>query len=322
MRAAILLLALAAASQAEERYRPEDLAAAARYVEAHPDFGSRFARRWEEALGELSSLKEHRDFVLRKKSIRLRIEDPKPGAGISRDTAVAAYKDGGLYLNRVALVLEAHNLESIGVPHEQTPEILAWKFLSTLAHEIRHGIIQQELEARAGFFTPILLEDEVLASFDEVVVLKEAIAARSRFWEKRLLLHIDKENGTLLADWARPGGLERNVRERYPAKVSALEIGREGLLRELEEEERRLKGILRDTETARRILASARTAAEREAARKYLDTPPGDAEVRRMVEANRRAREGVADPRRWKIFSDYMRRRVDALRREWRRQHP
>ncbi|HVE13195.1 MAG TPA: hypothetical protein VNI01_07370 [Elusimicrobiota bacterium] len=256
-----------------------------RYIRENPDFGSAFTRECENVLARLETTREHSAFVSRRREVGLVITDT--GHDIKARTA-ARYARGGILLNRTYLVSQAVELEQRGLDAARAAEFLAWKAAPIIAHEIRHGIVEEQMRRALGVQCGAgVLEDEILAFYDNARVAKEAVGLRPDLWEEGMLLDIDAQNGTILARWNEgPQALAELVRETYPTKISVREAGEKAFLRALKKDEGNLRDIFVQTARDEKILKTSTDPAERERAQAYLDSPPSAAEARVLLKNN------------------------------------
>jgi len=183
---------------------PEQREAAAEFVRRDPDFGRRFSRAWEKTINELESTRAHAAFLFGKEKIPVVYVDP----GLTLEESMIAMFEGptGRFLvNRTDLALSALRLSQTGVPSKEVPEVLAWKMLPALAHELRHAIVREEL--LKAFGSPcgeVFLDDELLAYADTARVAREAVGLHPEYWEESLLLpDLDANSGILIDAWER-----------------------------------------------------------------------------------------------------------------------
>ena len=137
MRLWLAALILAAPASAGEPSWKKALRAQAALHSWDPLDG-RFAQETVAALQRLRSTAEHLRFV-KASGIDLKVVEPNEKLPAS---AIGSYveEEKTMYINQDELMKGADELRRQGAPEEGIPEILAWKFLQTTVHEIRHAI--------------------------------------------------------------------------------------------------------------------------------------------------------------------------------------
>ncbi|MBI4425709.1 MAG: hypothetical protein HY554_18405 [Elusimicrobia bacterium] len=202
-----------------------------------------FASEAVRALGALASTREHLAFVKRRgiDLLVVSVGDKLP------EGAMGSYVDAdrAMYINEADLMSGAKELRASGTPEPEVPRVLAWKFLPTIVHEIRHGITRQRARERAGLNVRMNpLESEFISFLDEIRVLREALRARPELWADRSrVLEIEKGSAILLRAVDKDvGALKALVRgvDDYASKPVILEAKRETLVDEYRRRRRTL----------------------------------------------------------------------------------
>lgn len=239
MRASLTLFAAllcAAPARAIDRASPEVDA----YLAKRTDLGPKFSAQWRRMLRSQPGLRESYRFVESQARVDLRF--PGGGEGFGEHT-LAIYNEGLVRVNRRWLAQGGAALEARGVPYAKVPEVLAWKALPVLVHELRHGITEVEMKAELGrVCSDYIYEDEVVAFRDQVSAVKYLLSLRLPAFHDAIFVETDRASANILEAWeAGPGAFIGGIRDSYPGKLSALDTPREEL-----------------AETSRSLLAEAR----------------------------------------------------------------
>ncbi|MBI5201850.1 MAG: hypothetical protein HY925_09720 [Elusimicrobia bacterium] len=193
----------------------------------------RFAKETVLALERLQSTREHLRFV-KANGIDLKVVEPNAKLPA---TAIGSYveADRTMYINQDELMKGADELRRQEAPEEAIPGILAWKFLTTTVHEIRHAITRGRLRERVGVDLKLNpLEGEYLSFLDEARVFREAGRVRPELWsDPSRILEVERTSGRVLQEAARGvAALQAYVDEQYQGKPALLKEPKEKLIEE------------------------------------------------------------------------------------------
>lgn len=233
LRLALLLIPLCLAPAESQDWRAviREQARWHGWEKFHPEF----TKEAVAALGALSSTKEHYAFVL-KHGIDLQIREPgdKVTAG-----ALGSYadEDRTMYINKEFLLQGVRELRVKGAAEDEIPNILAWKALHVIVHEIRHGMTNQGLREEAGLnFRAKPIENEYISFFDQLRAVHEILRVRPELWQDdSRILEMERDLGVLLQ------ALNRDIKSLkefvaaqpgYHGKDVILKTKRSALLRE------------------------------------------------------------------------------------------
>ncbi|MBI4348144.1 MAG: hypothetical protein HY553_14990 [Elusimicrobia bacterium] len=206
----------------------------------------RFANETVAALQRLRSAAEHLRFV-KARGIDLKVTEPNERLPA---TAIGSYieEENAMYINQDELMKGAGELRRQGAPEEAIPEILAWKFLPTTIHEIRHAMTRDRIRRQLGIDLKLNpLEGEYISFLDEARVFREAVRVRPELWsDPSRILEVERTAGRILEE------LDRGV-PALQAMVDAMYDGKPSLLREprdklIEEYERRRASLEKDAD--------------------------------------------------------------------------
>lgn len=191
-----------------------------------------YAKETVAALGRLKGAREHLAFVKRH-GIDLKVV--RPDDENLPEGAIGSYveKDRTMYISEDELMSGVRELRDAGAPEERIPGIMAWKFLTTVIHEIRHAITRRRMFERTGLRVRMNpLEAEYLSFLDEARVFREAASARPELWaDPSRILEVERTSGRVLQELDRNvDSLKEMVRDLYEGKPSVLETPREKLL--------------------------------------------------------------------------------------------
>lgn len=237
LAAALCLAAPAAAAEPAWKKALREQAA----LHSWDPLDGRFAQETVRALESLSSTREHLRFV---KAHRIDLKVVTPNQKLP-ETAIGSYveADRTMYINEDELMKGAGELRRQEAPEDAIPAILAWKFLQTVVHEIRHAITRQRIREQVGVDLRLNpLEGEYISFLDEARVFREAVRARPELWsDPTRILEVEKTAGQVLERLDRGvPALERFIDELYEGKPALLREPREKLI----EEYARRKGTL------------------------------------------------------------------------------
>ncbi|TPW18933.1 MAG: hypothetical protein FD126_3191 [Elusimicrobia bacterium] len=143
------------------------------------------------------------------------------------DNTLGAYDmvERHIYIDEVVLIREAETLADAGVSARTTAEVLAWKSLPVVVHELTHGLVHDEVRRMMGraFIFPTL-EDEQIAFYAGCLALFDMFDEKPDLWSKERLLEMDETEGRVLQAWLiGPRALERLVALLYEGRPSLLE---------------------------------------------------------------------------------------------------
>ncbi|MBI3297690.1 MAG: hypothetical protein HYZ75_05970 [Elusimicrobia bacterium] len=296
---AILVLLLSAAAWAGE----DPVAYAARRA----DLGRKFSAQWRHLLKSLPELAEHHRFVESRPRVDLRF--PAPGDGFSEHT-VAIYEEGLVRVNRRWLAAGGAALEAKGVPYARVPEILAWKALPVLVHELRHGINSVEMRAELGRVCDnFIVEEEAVAYRDQTAALKALLARGKPAFHEALYVDADRVSFSVLRAWdAGPGEFMEDVRARNEGKLSALTSTRAELLEAA-------ASLLDDS---RANLAAWRSKDPEARARLLKELGPNaEARSAELVRHNEDCAAIFSDPELYGRWRRFFSERVEAFAEDW-----
>jgi hypothetical protein len=193
---------------------------------AHAQEWSEFNRPYLETavslLKRLPATREHWRFV-QKERIPLEVTDNPSHVD---DNTLGAYDmvERHINIDEVELIRAAEGLVDDGVSTKTTAEVLAWKSLPVLVHELTHGMIHDRVWRLFGrpFVFPSL-EDEKLAFYDECLALFDMFDEKPELWSRERILEMDKTQALVLKAWLRgPTGLEALVTDLYEGRPSLL----------------------------------------------------------------------------------------------------
>lgn len=200
------------------------------YAAMRTDLGTKFSAAWRRLLRGQPELADQYRFIQSRPRVDLRF--PAPSDGFSEYT-IATYDEGLIRVNRRWLAAGGAALEAKGVPYSHVPELMAWKALPILVHEVRHGITAEEMRLELGRVCDnFIVEEEAVAYRDEAAGLRSLLArGLPAFHDALYVAAADDVTADVLRDWN--GGPEvfmAGVRARNPGKLSALTSTRAELL--------------------------------------------------------------------------------------------
>lgn len=195
----------------------------------------RFARETVAALQRLRSTSDHLRFV-KARGIDLKVVEPNEKLWA---TAIGSYveEDKTMYINQDELMKGAGELRRQGAREEALPEILAWKFLQTTVHEIRHAMTRDRLRRQLGIDLKLNpLEGEYISFLDEARVFREAVRVRPELWsDPSRILEVERTAGRVLEELDRGvPALQALVDGMYDGKPSIVREPRDKLIAEYE----------------------------------------------------------------------------------------
>lgn len=263
------------------------------------DFNRRYLETVVKLLKRLPSTQAHWAYVARTK-IPLRVSDD-----ITRvdDHMVASFDPvrRNIHIDEVRLIQEAEALTDQGVSSATVAEVLAWKSLPVVVHEIAHALnAEGASKAAGGAFLFRELEDEVVAFYDGLLALFDMIREKPELWREDRILEIDKVEADYLREWLKGADdLEATVEAVYHRNTRLLKAEPERLLASLE----------RDIAAAEDVLAVLRSG-EPFSSRSFASAADAEDYFRRVAAMKRATRAAVADPARFARVKAYYR---DAL---------
>lgn len=190
-----------------------------------------YTRTTVSTLKRLEATREHARFVLRRR-VELYITDSdahmNPGAFASYNLQ---YKV--MYMDKDRLMNGAMELKEMGFRTDEIGDILAWKTLPIIVHELTHAMTDARSEKNLGVrFLLTVLEDELICFFDELLALQELFGQRPVLWHRGMILDIDRVHADMLLAWKKDeAALRRHVRRLYP-HLPSLETASRGELLE------------------------------------------------------------------------------------------
>lgn len=164
-----------------------------------------------------------------------------------------------MIIDEVRLLDGAEELLDKGFSRGEAADILAWKMLPTVVHEITHAMTHHDMvELFGGPMVLPFVEEEVLAFFDMVLVLREMFEKRPVLWDRKMILDIERTNASVLRAWKKDTSvLERMVAASYPDLSPLAGTPRKDLLAAAEldsvaaeDRVRELRGLLEDEAAA------------------------------------------------------------------------
>lgn len=255
----------------------------------------------------LSTLDTTRDHFLFVKKEDIDLKVIMPGDRMQATTlGLYVDRENSMFLNRSMLLKGAEELRRKGTPDSVIPEILAWKTIHIVVHEIRHGMNSQGLIAKKGVYFPLTyIEDEYIAFIDQMATIHEVLVVRPELWEIERILDIEKNVAVLIEAQQRSvDGLKALVRAqpRYAQKPAVLS-GNAGILADVRRREEEFEELLRGHLRAiRREYPDPAEFAEhrKDALEQYAPT----------LEDLRLGREFLEDSRKYKALRSFVRREL------------
>ena len=281
------------------------------YAARRADLGHKFSAEWRKLLRGRPELSEHHRFVESRPRVELRF--PAPGFNMGENT-IAIYEEGLVRVNRRWLAAAGAALEAKGVPYERVPEILAWKALPVLVHELRHGINAEEMQAELGKVCDnFIVEEEAVAFRDEVAALKPLLAIHPLAFHHALFTDIDQELANILASWdAGPAKFLADIAASYPGKLSAMKSSRQELLAASKE-------LLADRSAD---LAAWRSKDPKERARLVAERgPEAGRRLKELTLHNRACVDIFSDEELYGRWRRFFSERIEAFGEDWAAEH-
>jgi len=142
------------------------------------------------------------------------------------DNTLGAYDmvDRHIYIDEVVLIREAEGLVDEGVSPRTAAEVLAWKSLPVVVHELTHGLVHDKVRKMMGraFIFPSV-EDEQIAFYSGSLALFDMFDEKPELWSQERLLAMDETEGHVLKAWIKgPRVLERYVELLYEERPSLI----------------------------------------------------------------------------------------------------
>jgi hypothetical protein len=157
-------------------------------------FNAAYLKATVRALNTLDATQPHAAFIF---SREIDLEVVPPGPAVP-ESSLGTYHDDKrkMFLNEHVLLRGMRELRDKGATDEEIPEILAWKMMPTIAHEIRHAMTAEGVRQASGVSPPFKpLESEFISFLEEIVVILEIIRVRPGLWSDSSRI-LEIENGT------------------------------------------------------------------------------------------------------------------------------
>ena len=253
----------------------------------------------ETVVGLLKRLRSTRElwvFVTRRK-VGLEVTDNPAHVD---DSIVGAYDmvEERMFLDEVRLLDGAEQLLDAGASNATAAQVLAWKSMSTIVHELTHAKTHDEVRRRVG--RPIAfpsVEDERLAFYEGCLALFELFEEKPELWDRSRILDMEKVDADYLAAWLEgPGMLERAVAETYEGRPRLLEEEPAALLARVDERIRNLRGSISRMRELQSVSHKAGAENDGIARRRYRDLPASLRYAERALAIQLSTREAIADP--------------------------
>jgi len=203
-------------------------------------------------LSGLYTTKAHFKFI-RRNHVGLKVVPP--GGALGKDAIAANDKDAGaMLINKIRLIDGVRELKSKGVSDQRIGAVLAWKTIPTIIHELRHAMVNEELERKGIYFERTVIEEEWICFLDMMRVMTEAMGKRPDLWRRNMILDIEKSNAVVLRSLDRDTRtFKRLVAQNYEDLPSILTGKRSWFvaktkktIAELSESEQGLREVLAD----------------------------------------------------------------------------
>ncbi|MEK7858595.1 MAG: hypothetical protein AAB320_05575 [Elusimicrobiota bacterium] len=259
-----------------------------------PEFSKDYHRQVISLLRRLPATRRHAAFILDSR-VALEVTD-NPTKVDDHVQAVYDMVERRISIDEVRLLEGAEELIDQGAPRALVAEILAWKTLPTIVHEITHAMSHRDQERLlGGRFLFGCLESELLSFYDELLVQHELYKERPDLWRRDKILKIERSYGEMLLSWRRgQGELDAQVRAMYGEAPSLLSAPKEelvaGVARRilvLEGSLAELRGLRREAEGALRRDEVVR--------RDFQRLAEAIAYTESLLEAKRATRQALAD---------------------------
>lgn len=207
-------------------------------------------------LKRLRSTREHWAFIVRAK-VDLEVTDNPAHVD---DNVVGAYDmiERRMFIDEVRLMEGAEQMMDAGASAKTAAEVLAWKSLPTIVHEITHAKNHEQVRRLVGGSVSFPnVEDEQVAFYEGCLALFEMFEERPELWDKDRILDFEEINADILKAWlAGPGVLDRVVADTYAGRPVLLkETSKELLLRV----DRRIESLRRSIAAMRAAQGAAQT---------------------------------------------------------------
>lgn len=191
-------------------------------AEEWAEFDRPYLKTAVDLLKRLPSTREVWRFVARE---RIPLEVTDNPAHVD-DNTLGAYDmvERHIYIDEVVLIREAEKLVDQGVSAPTAAQVLAWKSLPVVVHELTHGMVHDEVRRLMGraFIFPSV-EDEQIAFYAGCLALFDMFDEKPDLWAEERLLEMDETEGRVLQAWLLgPRALERLVSAMYDERPSLL----------------------------------------------------------------------------------------------------
>jgi hypothetical protein len=203
-----------------------------------------------------------------------------------------------MYLDEVRLMEGAEQMMDAGASAKTTAEVLAWKSLPTIVHELTHAKNHEALRRLAG--GPVSfpnVEDEQVAFYEGCLALFEMFDERPELWDKGRILDFEKVNADILKAWlAGPGVLDEVVAQTYEGRPVLLEEKPAVLLARVDRRIESLRRSIRSMREVQRIVETGGPEMAGLARRRVADLPGSLRYAEGALASQRSTREALADP--------------------------
>jgi len=259
---------------------------------------------------------------LDRKKVDLRIEDRSGPSG----RKVRGSYDGSLnvmFLDKGFLLRSARQVSRKVKGDKAVADVLAWKMMPTLAHELSHGMVHEKLDAVLGIpFWYVFLEDEILAYADEGAALRELFRKRGELWEKGMILDTEVYALSLVRAWDRGmPSVERLAKKRYKNRESVFTASRIELVRESQERIRKAEEGLARVPEDKRYFSQLIKDGSPTAAAKLEKVREAERVYRRIQDKEKRRLAVWSSAERFERLRKFYRKEIDeraAWMRSWR----
>lgn len=247
-------------------------------------------------LKRLRSTREHWAFLARAK-VDLEVTDNPAHVD---DSVVGAYDmiERRMYLDEVRLMEGAEQMMDAGASAETTAEVLAWKSLPTIVHELTHAKNHEAVRKLVG--GPVSfpnVEDEQVAFYEGCLALFEMFEERPELWDKGRILDFEKVNADILKAWlAGPGVLDEVVARTYEGRPVLLEEKPAELLARVDRRIESLKRSIGSMRELQRIVDAGGPEMAGLARRRLGDLRGSLRYAEGALASQRSTREALADP--------------------------
>lgn len=247
-------------------------------------------------LKRLRSTREHWAFVSRE---RIDLEVTDNPARVD-DSVVGAYDmiERRMFLDEVRLLDGAEQMLDAGAAPRTAAEVLAWKSLPTIVHELTHAKTHDGVRRLMG--RPIAfpsVEDEQLAFYEGCLALFEMFDEKPELWERERILAFEKVNADILTAWLEgPGVLDRVVAQTYESRPRLLKETPEKLVALVDARITAERELLADMRKTRRIIEAAGPERAGIAHRAYRELADNLRYVERSLAVDLSTRQALSDP--------------------------